>query len=41
VNHRHIASAVRVDEGQMHLTLRGRPETLPVSRHFQAIFRGQ
>jgi DNA-binding LytR/AlgR family response regulator len=41
VNHRHIASAVRVDEGHMHLTLRGRPETLPVSRHFQAQFKGQ
>lgn len=41
VNHRHIASAVRVDEGQMYLTLRGRPEKLPVSRHFQALFRGQ
>ena len=41
VNHRHIASAVRVDEGHMHLTLRGRPETLPVSRHFQGLFRGQ
>ncbi len=41
VNHRHIASAVRVDEGSMHLTLRGRPETLPVSRHFQALFKGQ
>jgi len=41
VNHRHIASAVRVDEGQMHLTLRGRPERLPVSRHFQALFKGQ
>ena len=41
VNHRHIASAVRVDEGSMHLTLRGRPETLPVSRHFQGLFRGQ
>lgn len=41
VNHRHIASAVRVDEGHMHLTLRGRPETLPVSRHFQALFKGQ
>ena len=41
VNHRHIASAVRVDEGQMHLTLRGRPEKLPVSRHFQHLFRGQ
>jgi DNA-binding LytR/AlgR family response regulator len=41
VNHRHIASAVRVDEGHMHLTLRGRPETLPVSRHFQGQFKGQ
>ncbi len=41
VNHRHIASAVRVDEGHMHLTLRGRPETLPVSRHFQGLFKGQ
>ncbi len=41
VNHRHIAAAVRVDEGSMHLTLRGRPETLPVSRHFQGLFKGQ
>jgi len=41
VNHRHIAAAVRVDEGLMHLVLRGRPEKLPVSRHFQGLFRGQ
>ena len=41
VNHRCISSAVRVDEGQMHLTLRGRPEKLPVSRHFQGLFKGQ
>ncbi|MBL8325728.1 MAG: response regulator transcription factor [Rubrivivax sp.] len=41
VNHRHIASAVRVDEGHMHLTLRGRDERLPVSRHFQPMFKGQ
>ncbi|MBL8347535.1 MAG: response regulator transcription factor [Rubrivivax sp.] len=41
VNHRHIASAVRVDEGHMHLTLRGRNEKLPVSRHFQPLFKGQ
>jgi DNA-binding LytR/AlgR family response regulator len=41
VNHRCIASAVRVDEGQMHLSLRGRSEKLPVSRHFQALFKGQ
>jgi DNA-binding LytR/AlgR family response regulator len=41
VNHRRIASAVRVDEGHMHLTLRGRQERLPVSRHFQGLFKGQ
>lgn len=41
VAQRHIAAAVRVDEGHMHLVLRGRPETLPVSRHFQALFKGQ
>lgn len=41
VNHHHIASAVRVDEGTMHLTLHGRPEKLPVSRHFQGRFKGQ
>jgi DNA-binding LytR/AlgR family response regulator len=41
VNQRAIASAVRVDEGNMHLTLRGRPDKLPVSRHFQALFKGQ
>jgi DNA-binding LytR/AlgR family response regulator len=41
VNHRHIHSAVRVDEGHMHLTLRGRNDKLPVSRHFQGLFKGQ
>ncbi len=41
VNHQHVAAAVRVDEGHMHLTLRGRSETLPVSRHFQGLFKGQ
>jgi DNA-binding LytR/AlgR family response regulator len=41
VNQRHIASAVRVDEGTMHLTLRGRSERLSVSRHFQGLFKGQ
>ena len=41
VNHRHVNAAVRVDEGSMHLTLRGRPETLPVSRHFQGLSKGQ
>lgn len=41
VNHRHVASAVRIDEGNMLLTLHGRDERLPVSRHFQGQFRGQ
>lgn len=41
VNHRWIGSAVRVDEGVMHVTLRGRSEKLPVSRHFQGLFKGQ
>ena len=41
VYHRHIAAAVRVDEGTMHLSLRSRPEKLAVSRHFQGLFKGQ
>lgn len=41
VAQRHIAAAVRIDEGQMQLTLRGRSERLPVSRHFQGLFKGQ
>lgn len=41
VNHRAIASALRVDESSMVLTLRGRDERLPVSRHFQGLFRAQ
>ncbi len=41
VNHLHIASAVRMDENNMVLSLRGRPEKLPVSRHFQGLFKGQ
>ena len=41
VNHLHIQSAVRVDEGSMHLVLRGRSDRLPVSRHFQGLFKGQ
>lgn len=41
VNHQHIASAVRVDDSVMHLTLRGRPDRLPVSRQFQGLFKGQ
>ena len=41
VNHRRVAAAVRVDERHMHLTLLGRPKSLPVSRHFQGLFKGQ
>lgn len=41
VNQRRIAKATRIDETQMELTLRGRPERLPVSRPFQQLFRGQ
>lgn len=41
VNRLHVAAAVRVDEGHMHLTLRGRSEKLPVSRHFQGLFKAQ
>ena len=41
VAQRHIEAAVRVDEHNMHLRLRGRSEKLPVSRHFQAFFKGQ
>jgi DNA-binding LytR/AlgR family response regulator len=41
VNSRCIAKAIRVDEGSMVVTLRGRDERLPVSRQFQALFKGQ
>ncbi|MFM2399022.1 MAG: hypothetical protein RL341_1179 [Pseudomonadota bacterium] len=41
VNNTHVASAVRVDESNMHVTLKGRADKLPVSRHFQSLFRGQ
>lgn len=41
VNSRCIARAVRIDEGHMVVTLREREETLPVSRQFQALFKGQ
>jgi DNA-binding LytR/AlgR family response regulator len=41
VNSRCIARAVRVDEGTMVVTLRGREEKLPVSRQFQGLFKGQ
>jgi DNA-binding LytR/AlgR family response regulator len=38
---RHVEAAVRVDEATLQLRLRGRSERLPVSRHFQGLFRGQ
>jgi DNA-binding LytR/AlgR family response regulator len=41
VNSRCIASAVRIDENTMVITLRGREERLPVSRQFQGLFKGQ
>ncbi len=41
VAQRHVASPVRVDDSNMVITLRGRPERLPVSRHFLALFKGQ
>jgi DNA-binding LytR/AlgR family response regulator len=41
VNRLAIDRAVRVDEGTMHLLLRGRSEKLPVSRPFQGLFKGQ
>ncbi|MCE9660601.1 MAG: LytTR family DNA-binding domain-containing protein [Burkholderiales bacterium] len=41
VNQRAIASAVRQDDGSMLVMLRDRDERLPVSRHFQSLFRGQ
>jgi DNA-binding LytR/AlgR family response regulator len=41
VARRHVAAAVRIDEGHMQLTLRGRAETLPLSRPFQGLFEGQ
>ena len=41
VAERHILSAVRSDDGNMHLRLRGRSETLAVSRPFHGLFKGQ
>jgi DNA-binding LytR/AlgR family response regulator len=41
VNSRCIARAIRVDEGTMVVTLRGRDDRLPVSRQFQTLFKGQ
>ena len=41
VNSRCIASATRIDENAMVISLRGRPERLSVSRQFQGLFKGQ
>ncbi len=41
VDRQAIASAIRQDDATMVVTLRGRDERLPVSRHFQGLFRGQ
>lgn len=38
---RHIASALRDNEGGMRLRLRGCADELPVSRPFQGLFKGQ
>jgi DNA-binding LytR/AlgR family response regulator len=38
VNRRHMAGATRIADGGMVVTLRGRTETLPVSRQFQRLF---
>lgn len=41
VNSRFIASATRVDENTMQISLKGSEEKLPVSRQFQGLFKGQ
>lgn len=41
VNSRFIASATRVDENTMQLSIKGSAEKLPVSRQFQGLFKGQ
>ncbi|WAC74371.1 LytTR family DNA-binding domain-containing protein [Roseateles sp. SL47] len=41
VNSRFIASATRLDENTMQLSLKGSAEKLPVSRQFQGLFKGQ
>ena len=39
VNIDHVSAAVRDDSGRLRLTLRGRPETLPVSRVYAHLFK--
>ena len=41
VARRAIEKATRLDETHMEVSLRGRPEKLPVSRPFQGLFKGQ
>lgn len=41
VNSRFVASATRLDENTMQLSLKGSSEKLPVSRQFQGLFKGQ
>ena len=41
VNQREVAGTVRIDDANLVVTLHGRPEKLPVSRHFQGLFKGQ
>ncbi|WP_158218868.1 LytR/AlgR family response regulator transcription factor [Roseateles aquatilis] len=41
VNSRFVASATRVDENTMQLSMKGHAEKLPVSRQFQGLFKGQ
>jgi DNA-binding LytR/AlgR family response regulator len=41
VNCRFVASATRLDENTMQLSLKGSAEKLPVSRQFQGLFKGQ
>lgn len=41
VNSRFVASATRLDENTMQLSLKGCAEKLPVSRQFQGLFKGQ
>ncbi len=41
VNSRFVASATRLDENTMQLSLKGSSEKLPVSRQFQGQFKGQ
>lgn len=41
VNAQRIADVAHADDGSMSITLHGRPERLPVARHFQRLFPGR